>query len=197
MEFTLDQVAKVDGGYAWRGKVESEPGGSLTVLQLKDVSDMSAGTELVQGVPGSAVVVHDDKRYDKYRLEPGDLLLQVRGQLHRAALFNSPAPAIAAQGVAVIRTGDSLLPDYLLWLLRHPKTLDAMRRLAKGTQIPFVSKKALARLPVLVPTLDVQRRIAAADQLRTQQRNAYEQLLTLNDQLVDAVTWRAATQNKD
>ena len=197
METTLDQVATVDSGFAFRGKVASEPGGSLTVLQLKDVSDLSAGNDLVQGVPRSAVVINDDARYAKYRLEPNDLLLQVRGHQFKAARFTSSVTAIAAQGVAVIRSGDGVLPEYLFWMLRHPNTLDALRRLAKGTHIPFVSKKALGRLPVPMPALAKQHQIIAADTLRIQQRNTYEQLLTLNDQLVDAITWRAAMQTKD
>lgn len=197
METTLDQIAKVDSGFAFRGKVKSEPGGSLTVLQLKDVSDLSAGNGLVQGVPGEAVVINDDARYAKYRLEPNDLLLQVRGHQFKVARFESPVAAIAAQGVAVIRAGDVVLPDYLFWLLRHPNTQDALHRLAKGTHIPFLSKKALAQLAVPIPPLREQHQIVAADALRTQQRNAYQQLLTLNDQLVDAITWRAAMQTKD
>lgn len=193
----LGDVAQIGTGYPFRGKVEHVPHGSIVVLQQKDVTDLVA-TSLQQrdefAPPSGASRVEDEGTYGKHLLQPDDVLLQVRGTQFLPVIFTGEYPAIAAQGVAVFRTAPALLPSFLHWFLGHPKTTETLRSLAGGTHIPFLSKQSLIAMQVPVPPLHAQHAIVATDDVRRRYRAAAQQLIQLNDQLVDAATWHAATE---
>lgn len=194
----LGKVAQVGSGYPFRGKVESDPKGSLVVLQQKDISDLAAmGPEqLAEIVPPGAARVDEADTYGRHHLQSDDVLLQMRGGQFLSVVFAGSYPAMAAQGVAVIRPGPKLMPRFLCWFLGHPKTTEKLRSLAGGTHIPFLSKKTLTKYPVPVPSLETQQRVVEAHDIRRRHRAATQRLIELNDQLVDAITWQSATQEQ-
>jgi hypothetical protein len=191
----LGKVAQIGSGYPFRGKVENDPKGTLVVLQQKDISDLATmGPEqLAEVVPTGAARVDETDSYTRHRLMPDDVLLQMRGGQFLSVVFAGSYPAMAAQGVAVIRPGPRLMPRFLCWLLAHPKTTEKLRSMAGGTHIPFLSKKTLTEYPVPVPSLETQRRVVEAHDIRRRHRAATQRLIELNDQLVDAITWQSAT----
>ncbi|MED5509340.1 MAG: restriction endonuclease subunit S, partial [Pseudomonadota bacterium] len=144
MWYELGNVAYVGSGYAFRGKVESDPNGTLVILQQKDISNLVSMTseQLAEDVPQGAALAADTDNFDKYRVIKGDVLLQLRGGQFLSVVFKANYPAIAAQGVAVIRPNAGLLPSYLCWFLNHPSTTEKLRSISGGTHIPFISKKA-------------------------------------------------------
>ena len=192
----LDEIAQVSSGYPFRGKVENDPDGALIVLQQKDISELVAldPGQLAKVVPDGAARVAPTDSYARHRLVAGDVLLHMRGGQFLSLVFAGHYPAVAAQGVAVVRPKDALLPAFLHWFLSHPRTLAKLRSLAGGTHIPFLSIKDLSSYRVPLPTLEVQQQVIAADAVRRQQHAAMQQLMTLNNQLVDAATWQAATR---
>jgi hypothetical protein len=194
----LGKVAQVGSGYPFRGKVENDPNGSLVVLQQKDISDLAAmGPEqLAEIVPPGAARVDEADSYTRHRLQLDDVLLQMRGGQFLSVVFAGSYPAMAAQGVAVIRPGPTLMPRFLCWFLGHPKTTEKLHSMAGGTHIPFLSKKTLTEYPVPVPSLETQQRVVEAHDIRRRHRAATQRLIELNDQLVDAATWQAATQEQ-
>lgn len=194
----LGKVAQVGSGYAFRGKVESDPKGTLVILQQKDISSLVAmgPAQLAEVVPEGAAHVVEAGTYDRYRLMPDDVLLQMRGGQFLSVVFTGSYPAIAAQGVAVIRPNAELLPGYLCWFLSHPRTTEKLRSVSGGTHIPFISKKALAEYTVPVPPIETQQRVVEAHDIRRKHRAATQRLIELNDQLVDAITWQAAIQEQ-
>lgn len=193
----LGEIAQIGTGYPFRGRVEHIPDGQLVVLQQKDISEMTAmpSEQLAKFAPSSAARVDNDGCYRNHILQANDVLLQVRGNQFLSVIFSGMYPAIAAQGVAVFRPVSSLLPSFLFWFLNHPKTTESLRSMAGGTHIPFLSKQTLTALKVPVPALETQHLIVAADDVRRQHQMAANRLLKLNDELIDAATWRAATQN--
>ena len=195
----LGAVAWVGSGYPFRGKVESDPDGTLVVLQQKDISVLAAiGSEQpAEVVPDGVARINATATYQRHRLRPDDVLLQMRGGQFLAVVFAGNHPAIAAQGVAVIRPAPVLLPQFLCWFLGHPKTTGKLRSLAGGTHIPFLSKKALTAYAIPVPPLDLQQRVVEAHTIRCRHREAMQRLIELNDELVDAFTWQAAARNSE
>jgi hypothetical protein len=194
----LGEVAQISTGYPFRGKVEHVPGGPLVVLQQKDISDMVAmPSEQPAGfAPVGAARLDEDDTYRSHLLKPGDVLLQARGTQFLSVVFLGNYPAIAAQGVAVFQPSPSLLPDFLHWYFSHPKTADSLRGMARGTHIPFLSKQTLTTMKVPVPGMETQRQVVATADVQRRYRVAAQRLLKLNDELIDAATWHAATQNK-
>jgi restriction endonuclease S subunit len=87
------------------------------------------------------------------------------------------------------------MSSYLAWWLNHPQShAKLIRDVARGTYIPFISKGELDAFLVALPALAVQARIVEVDRLQRLERKLGAQLEQLNQQLVDAATWLAATE---
>ena len=189
MLIPLGHVARVSTGFPFRRKVESEPGGDLVLIQIKDIN-------ATEGVfPTGAVMLRSDQRnYDRYLLQAGDLLFQSRGSRHPATMVGDGLRGIAASGLHVVRPkAQRVLPEYLAWWLNHPQVQERLsREFAHGTHIPFVSKTDLEGLSVPVPSLEVQRRIVDAWRLQRETETLNTRLNELLKRLTDAVTLDAA-----
>jgi len=107
----LGAIADVSTGYPFRKKVESEEGGDVVLVQIKDLDG-------AEGVTASgAVTLRDDGgKYRKYLLQAGDLLFQSRGSRHPVAVVEPDIRGIAATGLHTIRPHpQKVLPAYLAW----------------------------------------------------------------------------------
>ena len=188
---SLGTVASVSTGYPFRKKVEPEEGGDIVLVQIKDIH----GTEGVSGT-GTIMLRSQSGKYDKYRLQEGDLLFQSRGSRHPVAVVEGGVRGIAATGLLVIRPDrQRVMPGYLAWWLNHPQSQEKLTRgVARGTYIPFISKGELDAFLVALPALAVQARIVEVDRLQRLERKLGAQLEKLNQQLADAATWLAATE---
>lgn len=183
----LCDVADVRAGYPFRGRVVHVDGANLAVVQMKDVDDV-AGLK----PDGCLRIRGEDLNTQRHLLQPGDVLIQSRGQKFPAAVVDQPIYGIAALGLYVLRPGGDVLPAYLAWYLNQPRTRAALRAVARGTYIPFLSANDLRESRVPVPAISTQQRIADIEQLRRRERHLADRLRELTDGLVDAATWTAA-----
>jgi hypothetical protein len=189
---TLGNVASVSTAYPFRQKVESEQGGDVALIQIRDV-DNARGALGMSGI----MLRNDSGKYDRYFLKEGDLLFQTRGSRYPVVVVGGGVRGIAASGLHVIRPAHQrVLPEYLAWWLNHPVSQGKLAKdVARGTYIPFVSKKDLEAFLVPTPVIDVQLQIVAIDRLRRRERDLCQQLGALTQQLVDSATMTAATRN--
>jgi restriction endonuclease S subunit len=189
MTRALGTIAQVSTGFPFRTKVESEAGGDLILVQIRDL----VGAGGVLGV-GSITLRSEGGKYSRYLLQAGDLLFQSRGNSHPVAMVDPGIRGIAAAGLHTIRPdAEAVLPGYLAWWLNHPTSQARFRdELARGTHVPFISVRDLADFPVPVPPLEVQRRIVEVERLHARERALNTQLMTLTQQLVAAATLAAA-----
>lgn len=184
----LAEIAELLTGYPFRTSVRNEPGGTLPVIQLQDLATAEGN------FPESVVrVSNHDGQYDRYLLQPTDLLFQARGMKHAAAVVRLQRPMISLPGLHIIRPDmNAVIPDYLAWCINHPTMQAAIASVAQGTHQPFVPKQSLAKLQIPVPPLDTQRHIAEIDRLRAEEGRLAEELAKANDALIQSATWRAA-----
>jgi hypothetical protein len=188
----LHELAELSTGYPFRGKVHHEDEGDVLVLQIRDI-DALTGLNLGDGIR----LRGQDGKFDRYFLQPGDILFQSRGSRHPVAVLSQPVRGIAALGLHVLRlTSNSVRPEYLSWYLNHPRTQEKLKECARGSQIPFVSKGDLAEFLVPVPPLEIQHRIAEVERLRKQERDLDERLEDLKQQYIDGVTMQVAKSVK-
>jgi restriction endonuclease S subunit len=187
----LGELARVSTGYPFRKKVETEEGGDIVLVQIKDVDSaegVSAG--------GTIVLRSEGGKYEKHLLQGGDLLFQSRGSRHPVAVVDGGVKGIAATGLLVIRPDPRrVIPGYLAWWLNHAQSQAKLTRdLARGTYIPFISKSDLEAFSVAVPPLAIQAQIVEVDRLQRLEQKLGGQLDRLKQQVVHAATWMAATQ---
>ena len=115
----LDQITKISAGYPFRGKIPEVPGSPVVAIQMRDVS-------LTEGVcwSGCLPTALTGKREPNY-LAPGDILVAARGSHNYAVqidqtLRDSGKQAVAAPHFFVVRlTDESVLPEFLVWLLNQ------------------------------------------------------------------------------
>ena len=191
MMVPLGSVASVSTGYPFRKKVEPEQGGDIALVQIRDIDNAEGGLGT-----GTTMLRNDGKKYDRYLLREGDLLFQSRGSRNPVAVVSTDIRGIASSGLHVIRpTRARVLPEYLAWWLNHPLSQGKLAKdVARGTYIPFVSKRDLEAFLLPTPALDVQAQIVAVDRLQRRERALRLDLDALTQQLVDAVTLAAATR---
>jgi hypothetical protein len=190
MKKRLADIAEIRMGYPFRAAVKRVEGGRLAVVQMKDV-DESAGL-----IPEACLRIQDEPgRYEKHLLQVGDVLLQARGSKFPSVVFDKPLHAVAALGLIVIRPGKEVLPPYLSWLLNQSRVREALRAVAQGTYIPFLSKAYIEGLNVSLPPLDTQQRVVQVETLRRRERALQATLVKLTDQYTDALVWKAIASN--
>src|SRR5437773_12135093 len=122
----LGDVASVSTAYPFRKKVDSEEGGDVVVIQMRDLNVDNAEGMITTG---AIRLRNDGGQYDRYFVREGDLLLQSRGSRHPVMVVRAGVRGIAGSGLHVIRpTSGAVLSEYLAWWLNHPVSQD---RLAK------------------------------------------------------------------
>jgi hypothetical protein len=185
MKTRLADIAEVRTGFPFRQAVQAVPNGALAVVQMKNI-DESAGLNL----EACALIEDDPRRYAQHLLQVGDVLLQSKGNKFPAAALDKPVHGIAALGLMIIRPR-MVMPEYLQWILNQPRTRDALRAVARGTYVPFLSRGDVEELRVPLPTIETQHRIVEIDQLRRQEHRLVMRLTELNDKFADALVWKA------
>jgi len=188
----LGAVSAISTAFPFRKKVESEPGGDVAVIQIRDIGSTAGGP-----TDSAPVVLNDDGRYDRYLLQPGDLLFQSRGTRFPTTVVPAGLRGIASSGVHVVRPERrQVLPEYLSWWINLPASQERLATdIARGSYVPFVAKKDLETFMVPVPPLEMQSRIVAAAALRRRELELQKRLDTMTQKLVDAVTVAAATRD--
>jgi restriction endonuclease S subunit len=153
---TLGELAEVQMGYSFRSRLEHDPSGEVSVIQMKDIDS----TNVVRVDQAIRVSLPEGKAH--HLLRPGDLLFRSRGQSNGAAQVSDDiGEAVVAAPILRIRSR-SVLPDYLCWFLNTPLAQQQLATVAAGTSVRMISAEALKDLEVPVPSAAVQRCIAEA-----------------------------------
>jgi hypothetical protein len=179
----LADIARIDSGYHFRGRVENDPEGPVAVIQTKDFSDD------LKLIPHGLVRIVPETRVAPYEVESGNVLFLSRGQNPWAAVIGElPLTCIVPSSFYILRLArDRILPDYLAWFLNSAATLTALKSIMRGSNIPFISKGDLQELAIPVPTLSVQAQIADLNRLCARERELLNELSHRRKTLIDAV----------
>lgn len=127
----------------------------------------------------------------KYTTKPsklsiaGDIVLSIRASIGDKVWSNGEY--CLGRGVAALRTSEGVDKDFLWHWVTHSEP--ALRAKAKGATFLQVNRSDIAELPMSLPPLPKQRRIAAildkADHLRAQRREALAHLDALTQSIFD------------
>lgn len=177
----LGELAAIRMGHPFRGKVVHTPAvWDYYVLQLKDVQqdgyinlDQAAHVQMTDEQPPQP-------------LQPGDVLLRARGGYYYSGLFSAELPNVIAAGQFFVLSPktDKVDPAYLCWYLNQPTAQQYLERNGTGSNIPMINKHTIRELPVPLPSLESQRKIARIHQGWLQEKTLTEQLLHNREQMV-------------
>ncbi len=188
----LADVARIDSGYHFRGRIENSPEGPVAVIQTKDFTDD------LKLIPAGLVRVTPETKLDPYTVGSGDVLFLSRGQRPWAvAVGELPMTCIVPSSFYILRVDSArILSGYLAWFLNQPKTLTALRSIMRGSNIPFISKTDLMELPLPLPSLATQHEIVTLNQLSEHEQNLLRELAGRKKTLIDTVCMKLAEDGK-
>lgn len=150
------------------GNVQTGPFGS----QLHASDYVSTGIPLIMpknlkedrvSIDGVAKISSGDAgRLFKHKLLPGDIVYSRRGDVERRALITTREKGwVCGTGCLRIRIQNPKVNDrYVYYYLGHPSVRRYIVSHAHGTTMANLNTKILSDVPVVVPPLDEQRRIA-------------------------------------
>ncbi len=176
----LGELAEIRSGHAFRGKVENTPSAwDYYVLQLKDVQkDCYINLH-------EAARVNMTKEKPPQPLQPGEILLRARGGYYYSGLFTGELTNVIAAGQFFVLTPETkkIEPAYLCWYLNQPTSQQYFERNDTGTNIPMINKTTISDLPVPLPSLATQHKIATIHQGWLKEKALTEQLLHNREQM--------------
>lgn len=138
-------------------RAEANPEGDTGILRLGAVDYDSKSVNWSERMR-----VSDYHPGEHHFLCDGDVLIAGRGSHRTAFLVEDPPPrTVADRTFFVARPApDRVVPAFLAWYLNERRAQHHLQSHSRGTSIKTIKKSALERLPVRLPPLDTQERIA-------------------------------------
>lgn len=126
-------------------------------------------------------------QYRRSLLKAGDVLMSIRGHVGRCGVV----PAILAganitQDTARLAVNEKCDSRYLLWTLRSPLVQRWMAKHTKGVAVTGINLGDVKKIPIALPPLAEQKRIAATLDQADALRRKRQQALALTDQFLRA-----------
>lgn len=188
MKIKLKKLASVQMGHSFRSKLEPDPAGNISVIQMKDLTEDNRlnAQELVQ--------IDMQGLKERHRVKKNDLAFRSRGQTNTAALIDQElSDAVIAAPLLRIRVeSDSVIPAYLCWFINQPSSQAVLQSKATGTAVRMIGKLAIEDLEVIVPSLDVQQKVIEIYQLSINEQKLMSELAKKKEVLTDAILMNLA-----
>jgi Restriction endonuclease S subunits len=175
----LSDLAELSLGYSFRGRVEETPDGETRLIQMRDLTPEntvdSSGAVRIGGIGFS----------NAHYLNPGDLVFRARGANNAAALAEAlPERTALASPLIKIRAKMGLVePRYLQWFINLPMTQAYIGAGLQGSLVRMVSIEHLARLRIVVPPPETQRRIVEMASLSAREADLLRRIADLSESL--------------
>ncbi len=178
----LKEIVDIQAGLPFRSRIETEVTGRFLVIQARDL-----GVDGHVHLDGAARLSALPSPPRGGFLETGDILFQPRGARFSAALFEAVGlPAVAAAPLWILRADPSrVLPEFLLAVLVSAATQAIFRQAAAGTHVPQVPRQAIESLPIELPDLPSQIKLADLARLDRRERELTDRLREARGRLFD------------
>lgn len=192
MKKKIKDVAEIQIGYQFRGRIETDPKGTYKVIQIRDFDEFQnlRVTDLYK-----VTLKYDAERY---MVNKGDILFLARGHRNYAIpIKDSLEDTIAASYFFILRLKNkNILPEYLAWFIKQVPAQAYLHNIARrGTHMPMVPKSVFENMPVDIPDIKTQKTIIELDNLLEKERSLLSQLQEKRTQFVKAVCLKAIKKN--
>jgi restriction endonuclease S subunit len=159
-------------GFSFRSKVKNDPEGNLSVIQMKD---LEAG---YTRIGADLTMISSANISAKYLLQKNDILFISKGWNNFAVEYQPNLHmAIAASAFFILRPDPAkVFPSYLAWYINQLPVQKYLKEKTAGTYIPNVNKDTLEGIMILLPPMDVQKKIVMIDNLRKQEHELLKEI---------------------
>ena len=127
--------------------------------------------------------------HQKSILKPGEVLLPSRGDYYMARHYNSTNDRVVPVGLMHVITAQSeiLMPQFLAWFINQPAAQQYLKNSLVGTSIRSLNKASLVTLPISIPAMQVQQKIARLQELQMERSIIERRCTMLNEDEIQAV----------
>ena len=182
--YLLKEIADIRTGYSFRAKLEPDTDGNALVVQLKELSEKNT-IDI-----STAVKINMSDISENYLLQKGDLVFRSRGMDSTAAIMDITSNNIILsapfQRIRILDTV-KIIPQYLLWYINSKEAQAYFSANKTGTSVTMVSTAVLADLPVVIPTLEIQKKIVDISILSEKEIELQEELIRKKRLLTETV----------
>lgn len=186
---SIIQPGGIASGYSFRGKVLPSTNGDLRVVQLKDMENAYST------IGKNCTLITGGDIKEKYFLQKGDILFISKGTNNFAVVFEleDEIPTVASSVFYVIKVNASFAdPDYVAWYINTGYTQKHFQAHAVGTYSLNINREVVENIPVQLPSLEIQKKIATVAQLARKEQYIYTSLkekrnLLIENQLLKAI----------
>ena len=181
---TLGALADVRQGYPFRGAIPEAIGGSVRVIQMKDLT--RAGLRDCDAL----VTTEVEGRKEPEWLRDQDLLFVARGTSNYAVLLETPpARTVCSPHLYVIRVKqpDQLLSAFLVWQLNQLPAQRYLRQSAEGSHQLSIRRSILEQIEVRIPPIEQQHNIVELERTANAERKTLQALINNRDAELAAV----------
>lgn len=132
------------------------------------------------------------KVIEKNFLQYNEILFNAKGRRFFACLFKDEFEHTIASASFLVLTlqEEWLSPEFLVWYLNHPETLKVFDSKMTTQVMPSITKQELGNLEIIIPTFETQKQIVALDLLKKKQINIQKELITLEENYINAITYK-------
>jgi hypothetical protein len=169
----IKACAEVLPGFSIKTAIVNDPSGTHQIILAKHLPEFGAYRYDPQ---------HEHRlllktRVDKYLLSPGNVLFMSRGILNRAVLIESvPERALASASFYILKPKEEVEPGYLAWCLNQEPIQAKIAEIRTGAGTPFVPRSDFSMLTIVLPSLEIQRKIYVIGDLLVHERSLLNRL---------------------
>jgi len=163
--------------------------GEDATVSMINIKDMASGRILVDTV--DRVSVRETPLLGRSKIEPGDVIVAIRGFNFKAAVADESARnlVISANLIALTLT-DEVQPELIAAYFNSPLGQNMIRSRASGATIKGLSSEALLDILIPLPPLSVQESLSRYLTLAREYNDLLRKELELRQKLTDAVVLR-------
>jgi restriction endonuclease S subunit len=178
----LKNLVILMAGHPLRGSIYDTPGGTVAVVQMKDV-DPERGINKYQCYRANLT-----GRKNPDYLMLGDILFVGRGYRIFAVLVDEDLKqTVASPHFFILRVNPQspVRSDYLVWYINHTRAQRYFSKHVAGTALPHINRQTLEELPVILPPVQVQEQIVYAHRCRLKEKAILERLIETKKHFLD------------
>ncbi|HET9033881.1 MAG TPA: restriction endonuclease subunit S [Dokdonella sp.] len=149
----LGEVAEIRMGYPFRGAIPEVPGGSVRIIQIRDVTRVGLNN------CDDLLTTEVEGRKEPDWVLDQDVLFVARGaHAYSALVTRPPARTVCSQHIYVIRVKapDRLLPAFVAWQLNQVPAQRYLRQSAEGSHQLSIRRAVLEMTEIRIPPIELQ-----------------------------------------
>ncbi len=168
-------------GYSFRGKITPAKQGDLRVIQLKDVENNYTT------IGNDCIFVNKNQVKGKYYLKDGDILFISKGANNYAIPFyaDDNYPSVASSAFFIVRLDETKAnANFVAWYINQSKVQQYLESQATGTYTTSINRETIENIPILLPSISKQDKIANIAAFAIKEKNLYHQLIEEKSRLI-------------